>query len=35
MRSYPETYNPEEGFRDEITLILKRVLVLIEANLKN
>ena len=35
MRSYPETYNPEEEFRDEITLILKRVLVLIEANRKN
>ena len=34
MRSYPETYNPEERFRDKITLILKRVLVLIKANLK-
>ena len=35
MRSYPETYNPEEGFRDKITLKLKRVLVLIEANRKS
>ena len=35
MRSYPETYDPEEGFRDKITLKLKRVLVLIEANRKN
>ena len=35
MRSYSETYNPEEGFREKITLILKRVLVLIEANLEN
>ena len=35
MRSYPETYNPQDGFRDKITLKLKRVLVLIEANRKN